>query len=527
MATRVTRKDSLQEGLNLPSLVDLPVVKQDEYVATGRMSTAGNPFIELLGRHILDSSMLKLKCTQALPIAPPGGSDLIENPVLMALELSYLYKVPYPTPNLIRLHQRVLEVIATGYQERNPLNHAEAARVVHMLQTRRTEEIRAVVESSPGANAPSIMVMGASGMGKTFGLKYVLKLLPTAVRHLDYHGHVMNHVQVPHLYVQCPPTGTLKALLLNILLQLDLRLGTRYFHKWLFSNFSTDVLLVNVGLILYNHGLGAIVMDELQHLKVRGYAETEMLLNFFVSLMNFLQIPLISVGTYAALDLLSQTMRDARRLCASGTLDFCRYGAQEATTRALQNYYFSFLPGLEFRPLTQAFHENAYGIHQGFHFLFPNLVHRCGVETSYRGLKYVTDEVLNYYKDVELKPIRKALDAVASGDPDRIAQYDDLMSPDAIKAMRNYQDRKARERIHGKTRTGSLGPASAGISGRSSGLGDTVPEFPHEELTEEEIRYQCLASKMMFGDSDLYPALRAHNLLAPGVIYGHPLQGTR
>jgi len=106
-----------------------------------------------------------------------------------SLQVSYLDKVVYPTPNLIRLRQRILEVITIGYQEdRNPLDHAEAARVVHILQTSRTEENRVVVESSPAANAPSVKVMGASGMGKTFGLKYVLKLPPNAVRQVGEGG---------------------------------------------------------------------------------------------------------------------------------------------------------------------------------------------------------------------------------------------------------------------------------------------------------------------------------------------------
>lgn len=511
---RVSRKDLLLQDVGLPKFSALPEPNANDYVDIGSEYSSGHPFIEVIGKIILSIPDFTKECVAKLPL-PSSYKKKQDNPVLVALSLAYLNRVVFPTPNLIRLFQRVVEVITIGYLDRHPLKNKEQAKVVHLLTTMPVDKLAKHVMEMNCTNAPSLLVIGASGMGKTFGIEYVLSLLPQVYRHRNYRGAVMNHVQVLYLTVECPPTGTLKALLLEILLRLDIVLGTQFYTKWLFSNVSNDLLLVNVALILYNHSVGALVLDELQHLKVRGYRDTEMLLNFFVSLMNFLKIPIISVGTYAAKNFLTQAMRDARRLCSSGTLDFSRYSFDDPTTHAMQGYYLSHLPGLKNRPITDEFHRKIYHIYQGFHFLLPNLVYRCSVEANYRGLDYVTDEVLDYYTRVELKPINDALEALRAMDADRIELWDDLMSPEDIEELRHHQggiDEK-RERSQGDRR-------GRGKESVVSGLDFVTKEFPHEQFSEKEIQQHCVRAKIKFGEGDLYPILEQAGLLAKNIKLG-------
>jgi hypothetical protein len=424
--TRRTRKEQWDDAVNLGAS-NIPEVREDDYVSIGSGRAAGNPFIEVIGKLVIEVPNFRKALTNALPLAPADGVQLCANPVLLALELSGLQEGAYPTPNLERLNGRIIEVFCLGYLPRNPLLQREAARKLYQLQTMEPQTLAQLVMSTPLGNAPSLLVIGGSGMGKTFGVKFILDQLPQVVRHRSYKGAPMNHVQVLYLYVQCPPTGQLKALLLEILLQLDIVCGTRLHSQWLFKNASTDVLLINVAVILYTRGIGALVLDELQHLKARSFAESEVLMNFFVALMNFLNVPLICVGTYAAMNLLNTALRDGRRLCNSGTIDFEIYQRGSRIAQELQNYYFGFLPGQKHRPLTVQFHDERFNQYRGLHFLLPNMVQRCSIEAAYRGLSYVTEEVFTYYRNIELKPIDKALNALASGRAEDIEAFDDLL----------------------------------------------------------------------------------------------------
>jgi hypothetical protein len=468
----------------------------------------------MFGRQILDAPKFEERCINALPLPPKAGSTLWSNPVLTGIDLYSLRLVVYPTPNLCRLNYRLLEIIACGYLDR-PMSQRAGDEVVYMLSTRSPEDVRKILKAAKVGNSPSLLTMGTSGMGKTFGVEFSLDQLPQVRRHSVYQGRTLNQLQVVWLYVKSsPPTATLKGLLLDILLQLDLVVGSQHYLNWLFSRASTDVLLINVALILHNHAVGCLVLDELQHLRVQGFKETESLLNFFVALMNFLHIPIVCIGTYAALDVFSGTLRDARRLSTAGNIDFCRYESTEKITRALQDYYLQYLPGLEKRPLTPEFHALIYDIWQGLHFLLPNLVQRCAVEAAYRGEDHVTDEVLKYYREVELKPISKALEALRSKNSTLIERFDDLMSPDAIRALYAHQKRLNDAR---------QAPAAPGLDSTCTEIGrlfTSVAEFPHEDITDAEIAQQCAVTKLRFGNGDAYPTLKENSLIASQIAYG-------
>lgn len=504
--TRMTHRERLEQGVKLATPPDIPLV--EEYVQIGARSSKGNALIEMFGRAILEVPQFRQRCIDALPKPPSGGTVLLSNPVLMELALLPLSEVVYPTPNLCRMYPRVLGLIAKGYVRRPLLQSREHASVIHMLSTTAPEDLRKLVRARPPSL--SLMIIGTSGMGKSYGLEFTLGHLPQARRHVTR----IQAIQILWLHVECPPTGTLKALLLTILLELDQIVGTTYYWDWLSARVSTDVLLINVVLILFNHNLGVLVLDELQHLAARGFAESDANLNFFVALMNFLRIPLISVGTYAALSVLNGRLRDGRRLSSEGTLDFPRFEKDEAIAKTLQDYYFQFLPNLKRRPLTPEFHEKAYDVYQGLHFLLPNLVQRCGVECSYRGEDHVSDEILRYYREVELAPISAALDALASNDPDEIAVFDDLMSHDALRELRAHQ-----QRIDEDGRPSTPSKLRKTTAHRGS-LGRTDPEFPHDQFTAAQISRQCALTRKTLGDADLYPQLKRAGLIATNLRYG-------
>lgn len=484
------------------------------YTDIGLSTTKGNPFIEAIGDAILDSPNFTEQLAKSLPIAPPNGHHVHRNPVLMGIDLYALYVVQYPTHMLARFNDRLLEILATGYLQRNPIEPRNASKTIYHLTTTSPEVLRNQLDKAPKINPPSILLLGASGMGKTFAALTALKRLPQLYIHESYCGKPFSQVQVVWLYVQCPSTGTLRALLLNILLEIDLVLGTQHHSRWMHSRESVDVLMIGVCVIMYVNGLGCLVLDELQHLKTRGYKDTETMLNFFVSIMNFLSVPIVSIGTYSAIHALTGVLRDSRRLSASGTLDFRRYEWAASSTRLIQDYYFSFLPGVGEHPLNDADHQRLYDIYQGFHFLLPNLVHRCSVEAATRGLSHVTPEVLDYYRAEELKPILPALDAVRSGDPNRIALWDDLFPQDAIQSLFDWQKRRHGEGEKPATSTNVSMPPVQDLDGPYHA------EFAHLDFSPAEIAHACAESKRIFKGKDTYNSLRENDLVATDIAHG-------
>lgn len=510
---RATLQELQRHGIALGRSLELP---EPDYVQVPGLST-GNPFIEAFGRQICEVNSFEERCAAALPVPGPASGKLHDNPIVSAVLAASLYDIVYPTPYLILLYERVLEVATIGYLRRNPLDRQMGNRLTYQLSTMPPREAQVLVESTPVHMPLSLMVVGASGMGKTFAVRHALSCLPPVLGHRSYGEQPMGDIQVLWLYVQCPASGSLKSLLLSILLSLDHVVGTQYFFHWLHSRASTDVLLLAVGLILRSHGVGVLVLDELQHLKARGYAETDVTLNFFVSLMNFLGIPIVSIGTYGALDLLATALRDGRRLCGAGTIDFARYEAESRIAFQLESYMLGFLPGWGRQKLTPELHRKLHFIYQGIHFFLPNFVHRVGTEMVRRGSTELNEDILTYYNEVELMPVGEQLMRLRSNDPDMLALSDDLVSPQRRRELLAHQKKlDGGEGQKSTTRRASPGhPSRRGAPGiHSSG------EFPADAFTDKEVAEQVAMSLLLFGDGDAYPALASAGLIGKRVLEG-------
>ena len=61
------------------------------------------------------------------------------------------------------------------------------------------------------------------------------------------------------------------------------------------------------------HGLGCLIIDEVQHLSVAKSGGATKMLNFFTELSNTMGIPVILLGTPQSLDVLGSEFRCARR----------------------------------------------------------------------------------------------------------------------------------------------------------------------------------------------------------------------
>ena len=169
----------------------------------------------------------------------------------------------------------------------------------------------ALAASIGGGN--SFSVIGVSGLGKSTALQRVLSLYPQVIEHTVYHGQKFYCHQIPYLVVQTPHDASIKALILDIYLQIDSLIGTCYQKDALSRRLSIDVLVSQLNQIVRVNHIGLLVIDELQNITYHKSDGGIRFLNFLVHLINGAGVSVCMVGTPRVLQVLQQEFRAARR----------------------------------------------------------------------------------------------------------------------------------------------------------------------------------------------------------------------
>jgi hypothetical protein len=135
-----------------------------------------------------------------------------------------------------------------------------------------------------------------------------------------YKGQLFIRKQLVWLKLNCPHDGSLKGLCFNFLQAVDSVLETNYFQKFASKGSSVDILLPVMAHIATLHGLGALVIDEIQNLSFMKSGGAERMLNYFTQLINTIGVPVILIGTFKAMKLLSGSFSQARRSTGQGDM---------------------------------------------------------------------------------------------------------------------------------------------------------------------------------------------------------------
>lgn len=163
-------------------------------------------------------------------------------------------------------------------------------------------------------------VFGISGVGKTCSVMNVLTLYPQVIVHTQYRGVPFLMHQLVWLQVDCPDDGSTKGLCIRILRTMDKVLGTDFAKMHSSSRVSKDVLLDDVREAIDTCGLGILVIDDIQNLCDAKNQISRELLNFMVSLVNTVGIPIIMIGTPKFIPLLQAEFQQAKRATGEGEI---------------------------------------------------------------------------------------------------------------------------------------------------------------------------------------------------------------
>ena len=262
----------------------------------------GNPYIEAL-----PPMMVGRELASALAFLPPYSPSDRERPAGERLQLlSQLYSIYQPLPMTIELYCQIYNTMLHSYSTYTPITEAVYAHAAYA-------SIRSGANAASIGGGSSFSLIGVSGLGKSTALQRVLSLFPQDIEHKSYQGKMLCCHQIPYLVVQTPHDASVKALILDIYLQIDALLGTSYHVHAEKTRATTDVLVSQLSLILRSNHVGLLVVDELQNIAYRKGNGGSKFLNFLVQLINSAGIGICMVGTPRVFQLLQQEFRSARR----------------------------------------------------------------------------------------------------------------------------------------------------------------------------------------------------------------------
>ena len=189
--------------------------------------------------------------------------------------------------------------------------------------------------------------------------------------------------------------------------------------------------------LLINYNVGVLVIDEIQHLSKLKQEAADML-DFLVTLTNMFSVPLIFIGTSKARSLFQHNFRLARRVQSGGYIEMgpLKQNSVEWDTLLESLWEFSVLD--EEAELTQSVKDLFYDQCQGVISLAVMLFMCAQSRALLHNVKIMTSAVIKEAAANDLKFTQPMIKALRSGDPLKIAEFDDISIDEEV-IWRNLQ----------------------------------------------------------------------------------------
>ena len=168
-------------------------------------------------------------------------------------------------------------------------------------------------------HASGFTIIGVSGVGKSTAVESILSQYPQLIEHREYHGKPLLLKQLTWLKLDCPHDGSRTELCYRFFKSVDDVIGSDYLDQYKKSRTNIGSMLTLMQRIAQEYSLGLLVADEVQHL-AQAKGGSDAMLNFFVTLVNTIGVPVILIGTSKALPILQGQFRQARRSSGHGDL---------------------------------------------------------------------------------------------------------------------------------------------------------------------------------------------------------------
>jgi hypothetical protein len=424
-----------------PYLIHKGRVVDAIYVAPEVPEWAGNPLIEALPRAID-----VIQAGARLAHDPKNDERLRDEPthIRRLLLQNSMKSLFIPLDNHLDLHQRLQCAIRVGYSDRNPL----APDYFDKLESKLDEFDQYAGQYDPGIDnsataASGFHILGLSGGGKSRAVLRCLQLLPQTVRHSSYQGRDFTYKQLVWLKLDCPFDGSRKGLCIQFFNTVDAILGTNYSRNYARTRRITEEMLSDMKLVAGNHSIGVLIVDEIQRLSLAQSGGAEKMLNFFVEMVNKIGVPVVLVGTYKGMSVLSGEFSQIRRGTGQGDMLWDRMENDEQWNHFVESLWRHQYVRKESKPgdragndlsLRDVLYEETQGI-VDFAIKVFTFAQERAMET---GLERITAGLIRKAAKDKLKIPRLVLDALKSKNMGILEKFEDLY-PSAMKDYLSHQ----------------------------------------------------------------------------------------
>lgn len=347
----------------------------------------------------------------------------------------------------LQLEEKLSIMIRQGYVGRNLSDGSLNTHMQNGYERVMAGELGVFRFEQAKSTALSFALIGCSGSGKSTTLNRILATYPQVIFHEKY-----NFTQISYLKLDCPHDGTLKNLCINFFRAIDRVLNTDYEKKYALKRHSLETLLALMSQYANLHAVGVLVIDEIQHLSRKRSGGVEKMLNFFVTLVNVIGLPVVLVGTPKARPIFEEDLRSARRGAGFGALFWEPMKAPKAqvdtTTGNLRKtewmaftdklWKYQWLQKRDER-LSEEVRDCWFDLSQGVLDIVVKLFVLVQLRAIATRSERITPKLLRQVYDEELKPVHPMLGALRSGDPELIARYSDLTIPSIDKQLLNLR----------------------------------------------------------------------------------------
>ena len=399
------------------------------YLETGIAEYEGNPFIEALPP-ILEHKHLR----QAFggKIKRRDTDVYLDGHVRIHAISQLLDRFFQPLARHIELESKLSIMLRQGYVGRNLANGNHAAHIQNGYERIMTGDLTSFRFDHVESTAKSLAFIGCSGSGKTSSLNRILNTYPQLIYH-----HQHNFIQIVFLKIDCPHDGSLKNLCHNFFREIDARLSTNYVRRYVEKRHGVETLIALMSQVANTHAIGLLVIDEIQHLSLRASGGAEKMLNFFVTLVNEISVPVVMVGTPKARPVFEMDLRSARRGAGFGSILWEPLTRPDAGVDINRSEWGAFTNKLwQYQWLTKApdtiseeLRDLWFDLSQGIMDVVIKLFVLSQIRAVVNGTERITPAIMRSVYQDELKPIHPMISALRSRDPNKIARYSDLTVP--------------------------------------------------------------------------------------------------
>lgn len=418
---------------------------------------AGNPFIEALPPIMQEITDIKASLIGKVNFNPEDILRPKNERIHLVSQL--LDKFFQPITRHISLESKLSILIRHGYIGRNIADGKLHQHLQNGYERIMSGHINAFRFEAPKSTALSYSLIGCSGSGKSTTLYRILSLYPQVIYHENY-----NFTQLVYLKIDCPHDGSLKNLCLHFFKAIDVALGTDFERKVALKRLGIDALLNYMKQITNTYAIGVLVIDEIQHLSVKNSGGAEKMLNFFVTLINVVGLPVVMVGTPRAKFIFDGDLRSARRGAGYGANIWEPMKNQSVTGQTTRTEWTAFTNALwkyqwltnKEQTLSDEIRDCWYKLSQGVLDIVVKLFVLAQGRAIMTGLERITTRLLRQVYEDELKFVHPMIEALKSGDPNRIALYSDLTIPYVDKALLLLQQKIEAEQENVETYNGNI-----------------------------------------------------------------------